>query len=95
MQLIHEQSHCELEQRENTDPPVATRNAIDLFAYHLEWRDRKFLPAHRELVTALHDLDADIRLVAETLLCRALVGSKGNAPTECRSGDDISRIGEV
>jgi hypothetical protein len=72
------QSDRQLEQVEETPPPVAARNAIDLFAYHLEWRDRKLLPAYGELIAALHDLDADIRLVAETLLCRALVGSKGN-----------------
>jgi hypothetical protein len=72
------QSHRQLEQGEETPPPVAARNAIDLFAYHLEWRDRKLLSAYGELIAALHDSDADIRLVAETLLCRALVGSEGN-----------------
>lgn len=77
MPLTQGQSDRQLEQGDETPAPVAARNAIDLFAYHLEWRDRKLLPAYGELIAALHDLDADIRLAAETLLCRALVGSKG------------------
>jgi len=76
---MQERASEELEQTHDEKRPAgAARNAADLFAYHLEWRDRMFLPAYCELVAALHDLDADIRLVAETLLCRALVGSKGN-----------------
>jgi hypothetical protein len=75
--VMKEQAIYQREQAEHKTRP-SRRNAVDLFAYHLEWRDRKLLPAYRELASALHDLDADIRLVAKTLLCRALAGSRAN-----------------
>jgi len=42
-----------------------------LFACHLEWRDRRDLEAHQELVAALDDHDRDIRQLAEFLLHRS------------------------
>jgi len=42
-----------------------------LFACHLEWRDRRNLDAHKELVAALDDHDEDIRHLAELLLHRS------------------------
>ena len=42
-----------------------------LFACHLEWRDRRNLDAHKELVAALDDHDEDIRQLAELLLHRS------------------------
>jgi len=41
--------------------------ALYLFACHLEWRDRRDLEAHQELVAALHDQDKEIRHLAELL----------------------------
>ena len=42
-----------------------------LFACHLEWRNRRNLEAHEELVAALDDHDRDIRQLAELLLHRS------------------------
>jgi len=46
------------------------RDPLYLFACHLEWRDRRNLEAHKELVAALDDHDEDIRHLAELLLHR-------------------------
>ena len=42
-----------------------------LFACHLEWRNRRNLEAHEELVAALDDHDRDIRQLAELLWHRS------------------------
>lgn len=42
-----------------------------LFACHLEWRNRRNLEAHEELVAALDDHDRAIRRLAELLLHRS------------------------
>ena len=47
------------------------RDPIYLFACHLEWRDRQNLRAYHHLISALDDHDANIRLLAETLLHRS------------------------
>ena len=47
------------------------RDPLYLFACHLEWRDRRNLEAHKELVAALDDHDEDIRHLAELLLHRS------------------------
>ena len=47
------------------------RDPLYLFACHLEWRDRRNLEAHKELVAALDDHDDDIRHLAELLLHRS------------------------
>jgi len=47
------------------------RDPLYLFACHLEWRDRRNLDAHKELVAALDDHDEDIRHLAELLLHRS------------------------
>ena len=44
------------------------RGPLHLFACYLEWRDRRNLEAHKELVAALDDHDEDIRHLAELLL---------------------------
>jgi hypothetical protein len=46
-------------------------NPLYLFACHLEWRDRRSLEAHQELVAALDDGDEEIRHLAEVLLHRS------------------------
>ena len=47
------------------------RDPLYLFACHLEWRDKRNLAAHKELVAALDDPDEDIRQLAELLLHRS------------------------
>jgi hypothetical protein len=47
------------------------RDPLYLFACHLEWRNRRNLEAHEELVAALDDHDRDIRELAELLLHRS------------------------
>jgi len=49
---------------------VGHRDALYLFACHLEWRNNRNLPAYQELLAALDDPNNDIRLVAEVLLHR-------------------------
>ncbi|MFY9912516.1 MAG: hypothetical protein WCF22_15700 [Candidatus Sulfotelmatobacter sp.] len=47
------------------------RNALYLFVCHLEWHDRRNVSAYQELLAALDDPDASIRVVAEVLLRRS------------------------
>jgi len=47
------------------------RDALYLFACHLEWRTKRNLAAYQELLAALDDHDRDIRLLAESLLHRS------------------------
>jgi hypothetical protein len=50
---------------------IGHRDALYLFACHLEWHNRRDLAAYQELLAALDDHDADIRCVAEALLHRS------------------------
>ncbi len=47
------------------------RDALYLFACHLEWHGRGNLAAYQELIAALGDRDSDICSVAEALLHRS------------------------
>lgn len=47
------------------------RDALYLFACHLEWRTKRNLAAYQELLAALDDHDDDIRGFAESLLHRS------------------------
>jgi hypothetical protein len=47
------------------------RDALYLFACHLEWRTKRNLAAYQELLVALDDHDGDIRRLAESLLRRS------------------------
>jgi hypothetical protein len=47
------------------------RDALYLFACHLEWRTERNLAAYQELLAALDDHDGDIRRLAEYLLHRS------------------------
>jgi len=47
------------------------RDRLYLFAFHLEWRDKRNVKAYQELVAALDDCDERTRAVAETLLNRS------------------------
>jgi len=58
---------------------VRHRDALFLFACHLEWHGRRNLVAYQELLAALDDPDCEIRGVAETLLHR---GSPRPQPVE-------------
>ena len=49
---------------------VGHRDALYLFACHLEWHGRRSLAAYQELLAALDDHDCDIRIIAEQLLHR-------------------------
>ena len=50
---------------------IEHRDALYLFACHLEWRIRRNLAAYQELVAALDDQDGDVRTLAESLLHRS------------------------
>lgn len=49
---------------------VGHRDAVYLFACHLEWRSRRSLAGYQELLAALDDPNCEIRNVAEVLLSR-------------------------
>lgn len=49
---------------------VGHRDALYLFACHVEWRGRQSLAAYQELLAALDDPNCEIRSVAEVLLRR-------------------------
>ena len=51
-------------------------DALYLFLCHLEWRLGQNSEAHKELVAALDDQDADIREAAKSLLRRAGAGTE-------------------
>ena len=50
---------------------IGHRDALYLFACHLEWRTKRNLAAYQELLAALDDHDGDIRRLAECLLHRS------------------------
>ncbi|MGA2003731.1 MAG: hypothetical protein ABSG70_10135 [Terriglobales bacterium] len=50
---------------------IGHRDALYLFACHLEWHTRQNLAAYQELLAALDDQDGDIRRLAEVLLHRS------------------------
>ena len=60
------------------------RDPLYLFACHLEWRNRRNLEAHEELVAALDDHDRDIRQLAELLLHRS------SPRTEAKNGNPLA-----
>jgi len=47
---------------------IGQRDALYLFACHLEWRTKRNLAAYQELLVALDDHQCDIRRLAESLL---------------------------
>jgi hypothetical protein len=47
---------------------IGNRDALYLFACHLEWLTKRNLAAYQELLAALDDQDGDIRRLAEYLL---------------------------
>ncbi len=47
---------------------IEHRDALYLFACHVEWRTKRNLDAYLELLAALDDHDDDIRRFAESLL---------------------------
>jgi len=49
---------------------IEHRDALYLFACHLEWHTKGNVAAYQELLAALDDHDDDIRCVAESLLHR-------------------------
>ena len=49
---------------------IGHRDALYLFACHLEWCTRRNLAAYQELLAALDDQDSDIRRLAQSLLHR-------------------------
>ncbi|MGO9677373.1 MAG: hypothetical protein ACLPW4_08995 [Candidatus Sulfotelmatobacter sp.] len=50
---------------------IEHRDALYLFACHVEWRTKRNLDAYLELLAALDDHDDDIRRFAESLLHRS------------------------
>ncbi len=50
---------------------IGHRDALYLFACHLEWHTRRNLAAYQDLLAALDDHDCDTRLLAESLLHRS------------------------
>ena len=62
------------------------RDPLYLFACHLEWRDRRNLHAHKELIAALDDYDEDIRHLAELLLHRS------SPRPEAKSGNSLPSV---
>ena len=50
---------------------IEHRDALYLFACHLEWLTKRNLAAYQELLAALDDHDGDIRRLAESLLHRS------------------------
>ena len=53
---------------------IGHRDALYLFACHLEWRTERNLAAYQELLAALDDPDDDIRRLAESLCTEARQG---------------------
>jgi len=49
-----------------------TRDALYLFACHVEWCTKQSLVEYNELLTAMDDHDCDIRVLAEELATRSL-----------------------
>jgi hypothetical protein len=62
---------------------VGHRDALYLFACHLEWHTKRNLAAYHELIAALDDQDGDICRLAEALLHR---GSP--RPAGCKTGSE-------
>ena len=62
---------------------IRHRDALYLFACHLEWHNKRKLVAYQELIAALDDYEDDIRRLAEALLHR---GSP--RPTGCKTGNE-------
>jgi len=58
---------------------IGHRDALYLFACHLEWRTKRNLAAYQELLAALDDHDGDIRQLAEYLLHRSSPRPEGTA----------------
>ena len=50
---------------------IGQRDALYLFACHLEWRTTRNLAAYQQLLAALDDHDSDIRRLAGLLLHRS------------------------
>ncbi len=50
---------------------IGRRDALYLFACHLEWLTKRNLAAYQELLAALDDHDGDIRRLAEALVHRS------------------------
>jgi len=50
---------------------IGHRDALYLFACHLEWRTKRNLAAYQELLAAPDDHDDDIRRLTESLLHRS------------------------
>jgi hypothetical protein len=50
---------------------IGHRDALYLFACHLEWRAKRNLAAYLELIAALDDQEGDIRCLAEGHLHRS------------------------
>jgi hypothetical protein len=50
---------------------IGHRDALYLFACHLEWRTKRNLAAYQELLAALDDHDGDVLRLAEYLLHRS------------------------
>jgi hypothetical protein len=48
-----------------------TRDALYLFACHVEWCTKQSLVEYNELLTAMDDHDCDIRVLAEELATRS------------------------
>jgi hypothetical protein len=48
-----------------------TRDALYLFACHVEWCTKQSLVEYRELLAAIDDHDCDIRALGEELLTRS------------------------
>lgn len=49
---------------------IGRRDALYLFACHLEWLTKRNLAAYKELLAALGDHDRDIQSLADVLLHR-------------------------
>jgi len=61
---------------------IEHRDALYLFACHLEWQTKRNLAAYRELLAALDNHHCDIRRVAEFLL-------QGSSPKPERTATGI------
>jgi hypothetical protein len=55
----------------NMSEKIRHRDALYLFACHLEWHTQRNLAAYHELIAALDDQDGDTRRLAESLLQRS------------------------
>jgi hypothetical protein len=58
---------------------IGHRDALYLFACHLEWFTKRNLAAYQELLAALDDHDRDIRSLTESLLHRNSPGPERTA----------------